>query len=207
MANDGAWVSRAFMDTTLVRFLTVEGILNDIHWAADTMRRNERGEPMPAQRFPKELYGKYTGKKVKKLPDLCNALGTWLVSAALARVLRRFDLGRTLFHPTKAFQIDRKTPVEGEYFCINFGERKASFLPEQSHARKPWEDQDLWALQLAPKDDDIALGDAALEGPDLWIEEHFVDAFFLSDRLARALREAKLARHFGLRRCRVQTHQ
>ena len=46
------------MDTTLVRYVTAEGYFDDSKWMVDTMKRNLRGEPMPAERFPKELYGK-----------------------------------------------------------------------------------------------------------------------------------------------------
>ena len=205
MASDRAWVSQAFMDTTIVRYLLSEGYIADPHREVEIMNRNVRGVPMSAEHFPKEIYGEYRTSRIKKLPDLCNAGDTWLVSAALAGVLREFDLGRTSLYPTKVLQFDRKTPVEGEYLCINFGERKASFLPEESpKAKRVYPDQDIWKLSLDPKDDDVVLGAGALEGPDLWLEEpRFTKAFFLSDRLVRALRDAKLARHFGLRRCRV----
>jgi hypothetical protein len=50
----------------------------------------------------------------------------------------------------------------------------------------------MWKLDLVPEDDDFALSAAALQGPDLWIGAQVWDAFFLSDRLVRALREARL---------------
>ena len=49
----------------------------------------------------------------------------------------------------------------------------------------------------------MAVDETALAGPDLWIEPRVMDAFSLSDRLAPALKAAKLARDFGLFRCRV----
>ncbi|PWR25316.1 imm11 family protein [Zavarzinia aquatilis] len=206
-----AWVSRAFMNTMLVRYVTPEGNLidprwNDLRWLADTMTRNQRGEALPAERFPAELYGKYSLKKINKLPDFCDALGYWVVSAAMADVLRQFDLGHTSLYPTRVYQHDRKTPVEGEYYCLNFGERKASFLADASpRANKVYPNQDIWALSLAPKNDDIALSANALEGVDLWTEEpRFTRAFFLSDRLVTALRDAKLTRYLGLFRCRIE---
>jgi hypothetical protein len=61
----------------------------------------------------------------------------------------------------------------------------------------------MWKLDLVPEDDDFALSAAALQGPDLWIGAQVWDAFFLSDRLVRALREARLTRRLGLRRCRA----
>jgi len=193
------------MTTSLIRYVTAEGYFDDLRFIADTVKRNEEGEPMPAERFPKELYGKYTGGKVRKLPDLCNAGGFWVVSAPLAEVLGRFDLGQGSLYPVEVFQIDRRTPVEGEYYCINFGNRKASFQADQSpRAQRIYPEQDLWELDLAPEDDDIALSEAALQGPDIWVEApRFRSAFFISDRLVQALRDAKLTRWLCLYRCRI----
>jgi hypothetical protein len=141
---------------------------------------------------------------MRKLPDLANAGGFWTVSAAVADVLRRVELGRTSLYPTKAFRYDRRTRLEGEYFCLNFGERKTAFLPEQSpRAEKPYPNEDIWKLPLAPNDSDIAVGQAALSGADLWVDPQVRNAFFLSDRLVQALKAAGLARRFGLFRCRV----
>jgi len=53
------------------------------------------------------------------------------------------------------------------------------------------------------EDGQIAVSTAALSGPDLWIDTQFCNAFFLSDRLAQALRAAKVSRPFGLLRCRI----
>ena len=133
-----------------------------------------------------------------------------MVSAEFAAVLRDFDLGQNALYPVRVLKYNRKTPVEGEYFCINFGERKASFLPEISKAKiskSYWEEEEKrWTLLIVPEDDDIALDASALEGPDLWIENpRFWRAFFLSDRLVQALRAAKMTRRLGLFRCRVIT--
>jgi hypothetical protein len=187
------------MDSSLIK--SVKGDV-DSNLARDTGDRNERGEPVPAERFPKVLYGMYASEKIRKLPDICYA-GTWVVSTAFADVLRRFELGLTSLYPTKVFEGDRKTPLAGAYFCINFGAKKATFLPGQSRATKPWHDQDLWRLNPAPRDEDFVLTIDALKGPDLWIEEQVVRAFFLSGRLVRALRAAGLTRRLGLRRRRV----
>lgn len=146
----------------------------------------------------------YKGKKYKKLPAIFNASGFWVVSTACADVLRQFDLGEGALYPTKLFQHDRTTPVEGEYFCLNFGNQKQAFVPEYSPAAlKPHPTQDMWKLPFVPKDYDMAVTKAALVGPDLWIDPLVRKALFLSDPLAQALKAAKLTRPFGLRKCRV----
>jgi hypothetical protein len=105
----------------------------------------------------------------------------------------------------KLLQYDRKTPVEGAYLCLGFGETKDTFVPEQSsHVRLDCGTVDSWAMTPGVREDgDIAVTDAALSGPDLWIEKRLRNAIFMSDRLAEALRRAELSRRFGLRRCQV----
>jgi hypothetical protein len=174
------------------------------------MRRHQLdGELLPADRFPKVIYCTDTAHGFRrKLPDLCMAGSFWVVSAALRDVFQSFDLGRTNFPPVTVLECDKRTPLEGRYFFFNFGEHKQSFLPEQSIVRRFNPALGTWSLRLAPRDDDIALSSAALEGVDLWIEmPRLGRAFFLSDRLARALRAAGLTRRLGLRRCRVMSSE
>ncbi len=53
------------------------------------------------------------------------------------------------------------------------------------------------------QDNDIAVREEALEGPDLWIDTQMRSAFFVSDALAQALRAARVSRPFKLRKCIV----
>lgn len=198
------WVSRAFMDSSLVKRITSDLFESDTDKAVEAMKGNEKGLPYPSERFPDELYAKDRGKKLGKQPDIFNGGSYWIVSAACADVLRQFDLGDGALYPTKLLQHDRITPVEGEYFCLNFGNQKQAFVPEYSpEARKPYASHNIWRLRLTPKDGDIAVTPTALNGPDLWVDPDLWDAFFLSDPLVQALKAAKLTRRFGLRKCRV----
>jgi hypothetical protein len=199
------WVSRAPIVSILIKGFLSDVFLADEARAIDAMERNRTGEALPPERFPTEHYVKDPGQKIRKLPDLALAGGFWTVSAGVANVLRAFDLGRSSLYPTKAFRYDRKTPLEGEYFCLNLGEQKSAFLPEHSpRARDPYlRPQGIWRLSLVPKDGDMAVDQTALAGPDLWVDPRVRHAFFLSDRLAQGVTETKLARRFGLFRCRV----
>lgn len=120
MTDAIVWVSRAPMDSARIKGFTSDLLIADEDRTIDAMRRNQAGEALPPERSPKAMYVKASGRKIRKLPDLANAGGFWTVSAALADVLRRVELGRTSLYPTKAFRYDRKTPLEGEYFCLNF---------------------------------------------------------------------------------------
>jgi len=128
--DETVWVSSAMVDSRLVKPFTSDLFQNDANTAAETTRQNEKGIPLRADQFPKEIFVMYKGKKYKKLPAIFNASGFWVVSTACADVLRQFDLGEGALYPTKLFQHDRTTPVEGEYFCLNFGNQKQAFVPE-----------------------------------------------------------------------------
>ncbi|MCZ4091488.1 hypothetical protein [Sinorhizobium psoraleae] len=125
------WASRAFMDSTRITAFTADPLPTGMG-LGQMAELNEAGERMSAEHFPKEIFAKYPDKKEKKRADLVLAAGAVLVSAACADVLRQFDLGHSSLYPIRLFQHDRKTPVEGEYFCLNIGERKDAFLPGHS---------------------------------------------------------------------------
>ncbi len=208
--NDTVWISRAMADSTLIKGFQTDAYEIDKEQALEAMRGSEKGVSFPKQRFPTEMYAKYPDKKEKKKPDIFMAGGFWTVSAACADVLRQFDLGDGGLYPTKLFQHDRTTPVEGEYFCLNFGNTKQAFVPEYSPKARipdyfqPGPDNPLvWLQPIMHNDGDMAVTKIALDGPDLWIDPKVRSAFFLSDPLVQALKAAKLTRRFGLRKCRV----
>jgi hypothetical protein len=108
--------------------------------------------------------------------------------------------------PVKVLKKDRQTPVGGEWFCINFGNRKAAIaVPESTSLRdryiRPKEKG--WFPKATIKDGDIAVSKTACSGPDIWIDPQVGDAFFLSDGLGNALKKAKADKGFFLHKCRV----
>lgn len=199
--NARIWASRAFMDSTRIKGFTADPLPTGMN-LGEMAELNETGERMSAEHFPKEIFALYPDKKEKKQADLVLAAGAVVVSAACAGVLRQFDLGHSSLYPIKLFQHDRKTPVEGEYFCLNIGERKDAFLRE--HSQKVMEFGN-GTLSMWPNlhDDEVAVSAAALAGPDLWVSPPLSRLFFLSDRLVQALRAAKMGRIFGFRTCRL----
>ncbi|MGN7737667.1 hypothetical protein [Ensifer sp. 22564] len=199
--NVRIWASRAFMDSTRIKGFTADPLPTGMG-LGQMAKLNEAGERMSAEHFPKEIFAKYPDKKEKKQADLVLAAGAVVVSAACADVLRQFELGHSSLYPIKLFQHDRKTPVEGEYFCLNIGERKDVFLPELSRGVTTLGSG---KLLMPPNlhDDDVAVSPAALEGPDLWVSPPLIQIFFLSDRLTQALRAARMGKVFGFRACRI----
>ncbi|WP_064686686.1 hypothetical protein [Rhizobium bangladeshense] len=199
--NIRVWASRAFMDSTRIKAFTADPLPTGMN-LGQMAELNEAGERMSAEHFPKEIFAEYPDKKEKKQGDLVLAAGAVVVSSACADVLRQFELGHSSLYPIKLFQHDRKTPVEGEYFCLNIGERKDVFRPEHSPLVRVLGSG---RMKMPPtlQDDDIAVSPAALVGPDLWVSPPLIRVFFLSDRLTQALRAAKMSRVFGFRPCRI----
>ncbi|MFD1982099.1 imm11 family protein [Mesorhizobium newzealandense] len=195
------WASRAFMDSSRIRLFTADPLPTGMD-LGQMAELNETGERMSAEHFPKQIFAEYPDKKEKKQADLVLAAGAVVVSAICADVLRQFDLGHSSLYPIKLLQHDRKTPVEGEYFCLNIGERKDTFLRKHSPLVKEFGDKTMMMPSWL-QDGDVAVSPAALEGPDLWVSPPLIRIFFLSDRLTQALRAAKMARVFGFRACRI----
>ncbi len=199
--NVRVWASRAFMDSTRIKGFTADPLPTGMG-LGQMAELNEAGERMSAEHFPKEIFAEYPDKKEKKQADLVLAAGVVVVSAACAEVLRQFDLGHSSLYPIKLFQHARTTLVEGEYFCLNIGERKDTFLRSQSQKVIEF-DNGLLTMMPHLLDGDVAVSPDALEGSDLWVSPPLIRLFFLSDRLTQALRAAKMGRVFGFRTCRI----
>lgn len=199
--NARVWASRALMDSTRIKSFTADPLPTGMN-LGQMAELNQAGERMSAEHFPKEIFAEYPDKKEKKQADLVLAAGVVVVSAACANVLRQFDLGHSSLYPIKLFQHDRKTPVEGRYFCFNFGERKDTFMREHSQRVLEYGTGG-FRMRSSLLDDEVAVSQSAVAGPDLWVSPPLKRIFFLSDRLTQALRAAKMGRVFGFRACRV----
>jgi hypothetical protein len=166
-----------------------------------------RGEPLQPDEFPTEIYAMPRAYADElKLPHLFYAGTFWVVSASAAEVLRGFDLGGGSLSPVKVFKKDRVTPIGDGWFCINFGNVKDSFLREETPtARETYirNGEKGWGMIGATRDDEVAVSTRALEGPDIWVERHMRDGLFVSEALGKALKKARVANGWFLRRCRV----
>ena len=204
MSDDIVWASQAMMDSTLIKRFTSDLFEMNRECFRDAMAARDGGMPIPEDGFPKQLFSK-TERRFKSLPDFFNGGGYCIVSTELADALRQFDLGEGSLRPVEVLQYDRETRVPGRYECLSFGARKETFLPERTlRCTRHYEGQDIWGVSANLQDDEIALRETALQGPDLWMETpRLPRVFFLSDPLVRAIKAAKLSRRLGLRRCRV----
>lgn len=201
--SDNVWISGALTDPRFMKSFEIDFDKYEKEVILNVNRKQKRGEKVDAKDFPGELYSG-NPKKIGKQQDLFFANSFWCVSGAAEKVLRKFNLGENELYTVKIYQYNRKIEVEGEYFILNFGERKDAFVPEHSSGvEKPWVDKDDWWPPSLINDRDIAVTTDALIGADLWTDSRLRKAFFVSDRLAKALGEQKLTGKFKLRKCEI----
>lgn len=171
-------------------------------------RASGRGEPIPPGLLPKAFFawrGPHDERKplTKRLPHLTLS-DFWFVSSEAADVLRRFDLGGCKLHPVDVLMEDRKTPLPGSSFILDFDSWKDVFLPNQSpNVAMMTGSKTRRMPHLSTADDAAALSTDALHGTDIWWNPLLLGAVFLSDRLVQALRAAGVDKPFSLRRCRI----
>jgi hypothetical protein len=167
-----------------------------------------RGRPLPREAFPEAAYV-FDAKRFEKLGDLFFAGGFFVVTGKLAQVLFQFDLGQGGLIPFPMYREDKVTPVAGEFCFWKFGAQKDAALPEQSQKIRPFGggvniSKDRWEVQSDVQDGDVALSAASASGPpDVWSDPKLDASLFFSDALVAALRAAKIAADFHLRRCRL----
>ena len=171
------------------------------------MQRHVQGYVLEGDDFP-EAVAVWDKKRFARVGDLFVAGRTYAARERLAEVLARFDLGDGGLVPFQIYQDDLKTPIEGNFYYINFGARKRTLLPNESKnveliAANKATGVETWKINAWAEDGEVALSAAALAGADLWVEEIIRHELFLSEPLVAALREAKLEIDFGLKECRI----
>jgi len=203
-----AWLSISHIKSELLFGFTCDLFQND---SATTLSRLEaftRGGAIEDGHLPSVMWirPERAVHDRRKLRHLFSAAGLLTISEAFAEVLRDFDLGQTRLHPVELLHSNRSEPFPGRYYFLNIAEVRRYFSPEHSarYNRVPNPAGTYIATLLAlVQDDDITLVPAAMNGPDLWIDDTLRSHFFCSDRLAQALRAAKVTRQLPLFRCRV----
>ena len=140
--------------------------------------------------------------------QIFTAAARYVVRRKLHDVLSRFDLGEGGLVPFTIYEADLETPLEEEFWLLNFGAIKETFLPEQSdNVQKRGVQKNtgltLWRINGWHEDNDIAVSDGASAGADLWFERVVDNKIFMSGALVAALQQAKLDEPWMLKRCRV----
>ena len=171
--------------------------------------RNEMGESLSAELFPKEIYAKddqnYDTKlRYDKMHNLVWA-GITLVSAVAANIIRNFDLGQGALYPIKVLAKDRQTPLRGEYFAWNFGNVKNCYLPDRSPRtnRNQYTASPRYYPPYPHLEGDVVLSANSFEQPDVWVDPIVATTFFVHGNLANALVKAGMLNDFDFKRCAI----
>lgn len=166
-----------------------------------------RGLPLTRDELP-EAAAVWNERQFAKTKSIFAIAGFYVVRGRLSETLSRFDLGEGGLVPFPMYKADLTTRYPGEFFLLNFGAPKDSFLPEQSKSvTKAVVDHEtkrqIWRVNAWAENGDVALSSAASRGTDLWHEESVDNKIFFSEGLAAAIMEIGMAQDFDLKSCRV----
>jgi len=203
--TDHVWVSNAMQASMLILYVYTDIFQNDRARAIEGERRNVRGESVPADMCPMRIW--LEPDEDRPIPDMCFAEGQPIVSARVAEILSRFDLGNGALHSVAEglFQSDNATPMAGAYFSWIFGNAKRAFLETHSPTAEPLSPgrRDRCIFPFAMSDGAFAVSRDALGGPDVWVDPLLLKSIFVSGALGDALEAAGLRKALRLFKCRV----
>ncbi|KQW79109.1 hypothetical protein ASC89_12470 [Devosia sp. Root413D1] len=204
------WLSVSHIKSELLFGFTCDLIETNLPAVASLIQAFRQGVAVEGGQLPSTMWirPQRAAQDRNKLPHLFSAAGFLTVSEEFAEVLSGFDLGQTRLYPVELLHSNRREAFPGRYYFLNIAEVHRYFSPEHSarFERIPNPATTYVAtIEAEAQDDDVTVIPAALNGPDLWIDDTFRSHFFCSDRLAQTLRAAKVASHLPLFRCRVLT--
>ena len=118
--------------------------------------------------------------------------GLAIISERFADLLKDFNLGATQLFEIPLFEFDQETQRSGKYFLLNVAETKPCFLPEQTAHVKAGAGTGLgfWRLRGFPE---ATVLPSAAEGADMWADPTLRQVIFMSDRLVKAIKAAKIS--------------
>lgn len=186
--------------TDLCRRIDADG---DEAAALEALKRYEQGKPLAADDLPIRFI-----LRSGRAPADIMLSGFFFVSASVADVLRRFDLGENRLILLDSLHTGRDaTPLPQPFFLLTLENRKTAFDPDhcnQRAIRQIAEGVPFWQLYLADfPNDSWEVTPDALSGPDLWCDPATPRLLYLSDRLKNALDVHGIGQMMETRRCRI----
>ena len=135
-----------------------------------------------------------------------------VVSAETRALLERLDPGPLAFHPIEALNAAQTVPLwpGAELYLLQVLTcRRAVVIEESRTISEPIErclDGEAQRMVIAHDEQDaVVVAPPPEGGAEIWIDDRLMGAMFLTDRVAEALKEAKLSRGWGLKRCVTKT--
>ncbi|MEM1275394.1 MAG: DUF1629 domain-containing protein [Pseudomonadota bacterium] len=210
MATTKIWCSNFIANTSNQKPISHPDDVSqeELRFRVKLQRAWARGELIQPESFPAPLSLVKPLDAGASFPDFFTIYDGWcLISEKAAAVLSSFDLGRSQLIETPIFEQDQITQRPERFFLLNVAEHKQGFDREKStnwSLRPSWPSdrpgRELWKPIVDTKG--LAVREGAAQGVDLWFDEDVLDILFFSDRLAKAIKAAKLKKH-GLQPCIV----
>jgi hypothetical protein len=183
-----------------------------IHWDSPGWREVKNQQMPPPETWPLPIYAGERMQRFERLPPAFIA-SAFLACRPLADVFRQFDLGNGYVVPVQLYRFAKITPetpdmevVDVDYHWVCLSQRKQCFLPTESREieRYPGESgPDARWSAMAPKDDEIAVNSAALDGADLWYDPTLPSKLFLKGHVMKALKKSGYEKIYRYIKCRV----
>ena len=172
------------------------------------LAKSRSGILVEKDEFPHALYAPRLWNDHKKADRHIFSYGHLVISEQSAEVLSQFDLGEGAFYPVDLYHPDKKTRHPGQWYHLTVAAKKDALLPDASTRislkYKGGEGYPkMWGAPPNFKDDEITFGAPALEGPDIWTDMYYRSGYMISERLYKAMKKAKLSKHWSLRRALV----
>ena len=195
--SDYIWLSNSMTDVGNWRALMSDLAERDRECAIDCGKRNDAGESLGPECFPTAIWPTDEAKpKDTSAADFFLAGTHWIVSARFAELLRQFEMGGAHLYPVRFLQKDRETPVNGEYFCLNFGNVKEALLPDKSSGIRPTFRAGEWTLKATVADYDAAFDLRANDGGAVWIDPALKNVVCIAADLGDLMRESGVVNGF-----------
>lgn len=213
--TDHVWVSDLMGNEASI-VAEVRGIFGPEGRAVEGAEIIVSGQPAPSGYGPIKLWDRdnttedqhsgYPVNIAKHVPDIFVGCGFWVISKRVAEVLQRFDLGEgTVFPISEGLYLrDETTRIPGEFFSWTAVGDKSAFLPDETPEKRKFGIAGTrWKLPWQMCDGNIAVSRAALQGPDVWLDDGLFKSLFISRPLGDALEAAGLKETLFLYKARV----
>lgn len=172
------------------------------------MSKAGKGVTLQKEELP-EAACVFSESHFKRVHDFIWFHGFIGVTGRLAEVLNDTDLGTGGgLVPIPVFKQDLSALMEGNFYLINWGQHDLdSFNSKFSQNVKMYLKVEHLGIErwsaFGLSDGTIALNEAALDGPDLWIEPRLDNLIFMKGWVARAILDHKIKPDLSLSKCQI----
>ena len=127
-----------------------------------------------------------------------------MVSERVKALMETFDLGDTAFHEMIILDREGMIRTDGPWFVFNWASEKTGcFVPEQTHRLAAEGTPERGYSPCGHSKHFLVVRASSATGADLWTDPILHRTLFFSDRLKRAIDQAKFRKPIRFRECMV----